>query len=187
MNRAFLFIASLVLATSAWAQTPAMTPAPMMKADVTMMKTDPSAMKSDTSMMKSEAAIMVSDADRKISAEPMDITAFNLKGLGPHVLAFTTLKDAMMGPKDQTVVYFFAATWCPDCQATYKDLKVNFGMLPMDFKLVIVNYDKNPDLRKRYGITAQHTFLTLGPAGEKKKVWAGSVTVAEIVAAATSI
>ena len=183
MKRAFLVFASLVLATAAWAQTA--TPAPMMKSDDTMMKADPSAMKSDTSMMKSEGSMMVSDSDRKMSADPMDITGFNLKDLGPQVAAFTTQKDAMMGPKGQTVVYFFAATWCPDCQATYKDLKANFSKLPMNFKLVFVNYDKNPDLRKKYGITAQHTFLTVGPMGEKKKVWAGSVTVADIVAAAT--
>jgi len=187
-----VFVA-LVLTAGTWAQADGT----MMKSDSgangTMMKSD-SMMKSDTTMMKSDStmmksdSMMVSEADQKMSADPMDITAYNLKGLGPQVVPFTTLKDAMMmGKANSTVVYFFAATWCPDCQATYKDLKAHFTTLPKDFLIVFVNYDKSKDLEKKYGITAQHTFLIVGPTGEKKKLWSGTTTVADIVKTALAM
>lgn len=158
----------------------------MMKTDNTMMKSDNTMMKSDAaaadgSMMKSSQSMMVTDAERKMSADPMDISAYNLKGLGKQVVPFTTEAAAQALAKKGTVVYFFAATWCPECQATYKDLKTNFGMLPMNFTLVFVNYDKAKDLKMKYGITAQHTFVLLGAMGEKKKVWSTSMTVGDLV------
>jgi thiol-disulfide isomerase/thioredoxin len=165
----------------------------MMKSDNTMTKSDSTMMKSDSTMMKSDGAaktgtsMMVSDDTRKMSADPMDISAYNLKGLGKQVSAFTTEADAWALAKNQTVVYFFAATWCPDCQATYQDLKTNFAMLPMNFRLVFVNYDKAQDLKKKYGITMQHTFVLVGAMGEKKKVWSGTTTVAGILKTATSM
>jgi len=79
------------------------------------------------------------------------------------------------------VVYFFAATWCPDCQATYRDLKANGSKLPANLTVLFVNYDKSADLKKKYGVTTQHTFVVVGPAGEKKKVWTGSMTAADLV------
>jgi thiol-disulfide isomerase/thioredoxin len=153
----------------------------MMKSDNTMMNSDNTMMKSDSTMMKSDASMMVSDADRKMSADPMDISAFNLKGLGNQVVAFKSEAAAQALAKKGTVVYFFAATWCPECQATYKDLKANFSMLPKNFTLVFVNYDKAKELKMKYGITAQHTFVQLGAMGEKKKVWSTSMTVGDLV------
>jgi thiol-disulfide isomerase/thioredoxin len=180
-------LAALVLAAGAAAQDTTMMksdkPAPadgsMMKSDGAMMKADPAA--------KAGSAMMVSEDTRKMSADPMDISAYNLKGLGKQVSAFTTEKDAWALAKTQTVVYFFAATWCPDCQATYQDLKVHFDQLPMNFRLIFVNYDKAQDLKKKYGITAQHTFVLVGPAGEKKKVWSGTSTVADLVKTASAM
>jgi thiol-disulfide isomerase/thioredoxin len=176
MKKALFVSVILALVVAAWAQ------------DNTMMKSDKPApadgsmMKADSSMKKTDT-MMVSDADKKMAADPMDASAYNLKGLGKQVSAWTTIADAMANAKkkDLTVVYFFAATWCPDCQATYQDLKANFAMLHMNFKLVFVNYDKSAELKKKYGITVQHTFLMVGPNGEKKKVWNGGNTVAELI------
>lgn len=168
----------------------------MAKSDDTMMKSDDT-MKSDNSasaggtMMKADqgapaaATMMVSDSDKMMAADPMDSSAYNLKGLGKQVVAFTTEAAAQALAKEQTVVYFFAATWCPDCLATYKDIKANFSKLPMNLTVVFVNYDKSPDLKKKYGITAQHTFVVIGAMGEKKKVWSGSTTVSDLVKTAT--
>jgi len=148
--------------------------------DSTMMKSG-SAGSTDGTMMKVAPPMMVSDSDRKMSADPMDISAFNLSGLGKQVVAFTSEAAAQTLAQKQTVVYFFAATWCPDCQATYKDVKANFSKLPMNFTLVFVNYDKAKDLKQKYGITAQHTFVLVGAMGEKKKVWTTSATVSDLV------
>ncbi len=180
-----------------------------MKSDSSMMTSD-NAMKSDNSMksdsmkktddsMKSDStmksdSMMVSDDARKMSADPMDITAFNLQGLGKQVVPFTSEAAAQMLAKNQTVVYYFAATWCPYCQATYKDIKANFAKIPSNVTLVFVDYDKAADLKTKYGVTMQDTFVVIGADGMKKTAWSGvpvgsstvsSDTVSDIVAKAT--
>lgn len=159
MKKALLLLAAVVFSAAAYAQ------------DGSMMKSDKPA--EDGAMMK---------ADPAMKPEPMmDKSAFDVKGLGPQVVAFTSEKDAQMLAKTQTVVYYFAATWCPTCRATHQDVQANFVKLPRDLTLVYVNYDKSADLKKKYGVTSQHTFVVIGQGGEKRKVWNGSMTVADIV------
>ncbi len=135
-------------------------------------------MKSDTT---APAAGTMMRASPSAFADPLDASAYNIKPFGKQVVAFTTEAAAQTLAKSQTVVYYFAATWCPDCQATYRDFQANFSKIPANLTVVFVNYDKSSDLKKKYGITAQHTFVVVGPAGEKKKVWSGAATVADIV------
>lgn len=106
---------------------------------------------------------------------------YELKGLGPHVVAYTSEKDAQMLANSQKVVYFFAASWCPDCQATYADIKANFKSLPENVTIVFVNYDHSSELKKKYGITMQHTFVLVDSMGKAKKLWSGTTTVAAIL------
>jgi len=155
--KAFLFLTlSLVVAASLSAQT----------SGSTMMKAEGSS--SDSSMMKAESVV---------------VAGYELAGLGPNVVAFSDEKEAWALAKTKTVVYFFAAGWCPTCQATYRDLKANFSSLPGSLVLVFVDYDSAKDLKKKYGVTYQHTFVSIGPKGEKKKTWSGSSTLADIVRA----
>jgi thiol-disulfide isomerase/thioredoxin len=111
----------------------------------------------------------------------MDKGFYDVSKLGPSVSLFTNANDAMMQAKKGTVVLYFAATWCPDCQATYKDLGVNFKMFPMDFHLVVINYDTAKELKMKYGVTQQHTFVEIDASGKALKSWVGSKTVADII------
>ena len=156
-----------------------------MKSSDSMMKSGDSMMKSDNSMKSDDSMMKTSDSDKMMAADPMDSTAYNVKGLGSQVMAFTTASAAQAIAAKHTVVYFFAATWCPDCMATYKDLKAHFSMIPANLTIVFVDYDKAMDLKAKYGITAQHTFVSIGPKGEKEKVWNGSKTVADLISQAS--
>ncbi|MGA2479874.1 MAG: thioredoxin family protein [Spirochaetia bacterium] len=73
--------------------------------------------------------------------------------------------------KNPTVL-FFAADWCPSCQADLKDINANGAQLGK-VNVVVVDYDKNADLKKKYGITVQDTFVQIGPMGEKLAIWNG--------------
>lgn len=128
-------------------------------------------------MMKSEKS--ASDGTRMKA----DDSVYSVGDLGPRVVGFTTEAAAWALARTQTVVYFFAATWCPDCQALYQDLRVNLKTLPAGMTVVFVNFDKSFDLKKKYGVTSQHSFVVVGPAGERKKAWAGSLTAAALVKA----
>ncbi len=111
---------------------------------------------------------------------------FDLGGLAPGVLPFSTEAAAQALASRKQVVYFFAASWCPTCRETYRDLKANAGSIPDDLVIVVVNYDKSAELKTKYGVTYQHTFVTIGQAGEKLKAWSGSMKVSDIIMNATA-
>lgn len=111
---------------------------------------------------------------------------FDASGLGPSVLPFTGEDDAKTLAKKNTTVYFFAATWCPTCRGTYKDIVANYPKFPADFRLVLVNYDTAKELKAKYGVTYQHTFVSIDSSGKALNTWSGSPTVADIIARAGS-
>lgn len=125
---------------------------------------------SSNSMMSSSA----------MTADPAK-AVFDLTGLGPGIVPFSGEAAAQGLAKDRRTVYFFAASWCPTCKATYNDLKANFAQVPKDLVIVVVDYDKAAALKTRYGVTYQHTYVAIGSKGEKLKTWSGSTSVAEIV------
>jgi thiol-disulfide isomerase/thioredoxin len=117
--------------------------------------------------------------DAMMSVDPSK-AVFDLSGLAPGVIPFTSEAAAQAIASHKRVVYFFAASWCPTCRQTYRDLKANARMVPSDLVIVVVDYDKSAALKAKYGISYQHTFVSLGSKGEKLKVWSGTTKVAEI-------
>lgn len=118
-----------------------------------------------------------------LGAQAMDKSAYDVKNLGPQVTAYTNMEaltklTAMPGT---TTVLYFAATWCPSCQAFYRDLQANFKNLPKDVNLVFVNYDKEMDLKKKHGVTGQHTYVQVDAQGMKKMLWVGGSSVMDLL------
>ena len=72
---------------------------------------------------------------------------------------------------DSKVVLFFNATWCPDCRAINEALTSDPGKIPAGTTVVSVDYDQHADLRQRYGVTMQHTFVQIDSSGEKVRQW----------------
>lgn len=78
------------------------------------------------------------------------------------------------------VVLFFAADWCPTCQEATKNLEAEPGAIPAGLAIVRVDYDNSDDLKKKYGVTTQHTFVQVDGDGNEVAKWTGSVTAVEI-------
>jgi thiol-disulfide isomerase/thioredoxin len=83
-----------------------------------------------------------------------------------------------------TVVLFFHAPWCPDCRETEANLRADPAAIPAGLTVVKVDYDTATDLKKQYGITQQHTFVSINPDGTARQKWTGTHTAAEIAAKA---
>jgi thiol-disulfide isomerase/thioredoxin len=143
----------------------AMAPKDAMKSDAMAPK---DAMKSDAMAPKDA---MMADPSKAV---------FDLTGLGPAVIPYSGEAAAQRLAAEKRVVYFFAANWCPTCKAAYEDLKASTMKAPMDLAIVVVDYDKEVELKTKYGVTYQHTFVAIGPMGEKRKAWSGSVKLADI-------
>lgn len=128
----------------------------MMKADAT--KTDSIMKKDETSMMKKEDSMMKTGSYEAYSAEKV-----------------------MMASSTHDVVLFFKASWCPTCIAVDKDIKANLGKIPSDLAILDVNYDNSSDLKKKYGVTYQHTFVQVDKDGNMIKKWSGSPNLSALV------
>ncbi|HUI70325.1 MAG TPA: thioredoxin family protein [Spirochaetia bacterium] len=83
---------------------------------------------------------------------------------------FTTLEAAEAMAAKQPTVLFFAADWCPYCQADLKDINANGSQLG-NVAIVVANYDTASDLKEKYGITVQDTFVQIDAAGAQKAIW----------------
>lgn len=63
-------------------------------------------------------------------------------------------------------VLFFHASWCPQCRALDQDIQQHITTLS-DVTIYKVDYDKATDLRQRYGVTIQTTFVKTDKDGNK--------------------
>lgn len=80
------------------------------------------------------------------------------------------------------VVLFFHASWCPTCRNLDTDIKAHLKDIPSDLTILDVDYDNSAELKKKYGVTYQHTFVEVDANGTLIKKWSGSPTLAALVA-----
>jgi thiol-disulfide isomerase/thioredoxin len=151
-----------------------------------MMNKDKGSMQKDDGMMSDDKNDgMMSDGDMKhddgmmskddsMSGDmmmfPMDKGMKTMEKKG-QVLSFTDLPTAAKHVKDGPTVLFFAASWCPDCRALVKSLHEGMNPLSADTTLIVVDYDKSMDLKTKYGVTYQHTFVQIDGSGNKIGIW----------------
>lgn len=82
---------------------------------------------------------------------------------------------------DSDVVLFFNANWCSTCKTARDNIQSNLAAIPPSLTIVMVDFDTEKDLRKKYGVVIQHTFIQIDASGAQLAKWSGSVTVATIV------
>lgn len=80
--------------------------------------------------------------------------------------------EAFAQAKDQKRILFFYASWCPSCRASTKVLIA--ASLPSNVKIFEVDYDNSSDLKKKYGVTRQDTFVQVDQDGNKITEWSGN-------------
>ncbi len=83
--------------------------------------------------------------------------------------------------KEGKVVLFFRASWCPTCRALDADIRKNLSAIPAGVTILDVDYDRYADLKKRYGVTTQHTLVQVDADGNEVTKWIGSQNIEEIV------
>lgn len=89
--------------------------------------------------------------------------------------------DADKGAYASTdVVLFFNAAWCSTCREARDNIESDLAGIPSDLTIVVVDFDTATDLRQKYGVTVQHTFVQIDAEGTELAKWSGSVTADEI-------
>lgn len=77
------------------------------------------------------------------------------------------------------IVLFFHAPWCPSCKSA--DKNISNEITPEWLTIFKVDYDSSNDLKKKYWVTWQHTFVQINKSWEMIKKWSGSRKVSDIL------
>lgn len=79
------------------------------------------------------------------------------------------------------VVLFFNASWCPYCRTLDKNIKNNLSSIPNNLTILNVDYDNSTELKKKYGVTSQHTLVQVDSSGNLITKWSGGSDIGDIV------
>lgn len=130
--------------------------------DKNMMQKD-DMVKGDEAMQKAADPMVKEDAGSMSKKETM------MKG-SYEAYASEKLARAQTGD----VVLFFHASWCPSCRSLNSDIEANISAIPEGVSILKVDYDKEVELKKKYGVTYQHTLVQVDANGNLIKKWSGS-------------
>ena len=124
----------------------------------------------EDSMMKHE--------EMSSSTETMEKSIEMMEKSGAYE-AYTPEKLALA--EKGKVVLFFHASWCPICHSIEKEILANPSAIPASVHLLKVDYDSATELKKKYGVTYQHTFVQVDAQGKQIAKWGDSFTLADVV------
>ncbi len=82
---------------------------------------------------------------------------------------------------EETVVLAFLADWCPSCRAFKQDVNAQLDEIPSGVTILEVDYDEETELKQKYGIRTQHTFVEVDAEGNKIQMWTGANRLSDLV------
>ncbi len=127
-------------------------------------------------MMKKGEAEMANKEEVGMSDIEMDKGDMMMKG---SYEAYSMEKLARAETGD--VVLFFHASWCPSCRGLNSDIEKNIASIPEGVSILKVDYDTEMELKKKYGVTTQHTLVQVDKDGNLIKKWSGSPKLSSLV------
>ncbi len=139
------------------------------KKEAEKMAMEKEAMAMDDAMKNDEAMAKDVDAMSEEDAMEKDGDAMAVKG------SYTAYDQAKLANAEKgDVVIFFHAGWCPKCQESDKNF--NASATPDGLTLLKIDYDNSTELKQKYGVTMQHTYVQVDKDGNEIKQWSGSYT-----------
>ncbi len=128
-----------------------------------MMEEKDDAMMDEDSMIKKDDDKMMSD-DKMGSDDAMMKKSGSYKDYSENAVS----SEQQAGNK---VVLFFHAPWCPFCRAADAAFKANPEKIPANVTVLKTDYDSNTELKTKYGVTTQHTFVQIDNSGNQVTKW----------------
>ncbi len=153
-------------------------------------------------VMQHEAGLMQSDADKVHDAELSDadkaqeqmaekgtsagsmreghqIPGGDMMGKVGSYEAYAP--DKIARAEKGKVVLFFRASWCPSCHALDADIRAHLDAIPAGVSILDIDYDNSQELKQKYGVTYQHTFVQVDKDGTQIAKWSGSPTLSDLI------
>jgi thiol-disulfide isomerase/thioredoxin len=123
----------------------------------------------------------VETSEPEVSTSKSPVVTENAgENVGAYI-SFESYSSEVEQYADTNVVLFFNAVWCSTCKLAKDNFEASQSEIPQDLTIVLVDFDDSIELRKKYGVTVQHTFVQIDSSGDAVGKWSGSVTVTEVV------
>lgn len=114
------------------------------------------------------------------SEQPQEIVAKDPQAAPGNYITLAEFESEKSKYADFDVVLFFNAAWCSTCKVARDNIESNRSSIPENLTIVVVDYDSEIELRRKYGVVIQHTFVQINSSGKELTKWSGSVTATEI-------
>jgi len=112
----------------------------------------------------------VSEPSAPVAADPDTPTASEAPALSAGRYVDYNSSVVAASGYNETILFFHAA-WCPECRAFERAITAE--SIPAGVQIVKVNYDSSDDLRQKYGVTIQSTFVKVASNGDRVSTWVG--------------
>lgn len=109
--------------------------------------------KKDAAMMKDESSMMEEKSSRG-----------EYKDYSPQAVS-----EAQAASRK--VILFFYAPWCPYCRAADEIFRSQQDKIPAGVTVFKTDYDHETDLKQKYGVNYQHTFVQIDSNGGAVTKW----------------
>lgn len=141
----------------------------------------PETQESDDSSEDSQQSVQEDENNQEAPQEPTQEVEVQSEAETPVALAgiYTEYDSSLLGKTDNTVL-FFHASWCPPCRSA--DASIKSSGVSDNLSILKVDFDNSSELRQKYGVTSQHTFVQVDSEGNLINKWSGGSSVADIEA-----
>jgi len=139
-------------------------------------------MEQEAMMQKEKDAAMVAEKNAMMQKEEGKVVKVETAMMKAGSYESYDASKIAMASATHDVVLFFRASWCPTCRAIDADIKAHLNAIPASLTILDVDYDNSTELKKKYGVTYQHTFVQVDAQGNLIKKWTGSSTLVSLVA-----
>lgn len=126
----------------------------------------------DGAMMKKDEVVAMEQEKMAQEGESMEKDAAMSKH-GSYVVLADYNKDPSKYV-DSKKVYFFHASWCPICQGIDKEINADMSKIPAGVTVIKTDFDSSTDLRQKYGVTTQYTFVQIDGSGNETAQWSAT-------------
>jgi len=116
--------------------------------------------RAETKAAAEHSAMMESEGGEDVKAMEEEATVSSAAAR----TVYAPYTDGVIG-NGKSAVLFFAAAWCPSCQAHDKSLQAWYASEEFSLSVYKVDYDSSQSLQAQYGVVQQDTFVRIDGNG----------------------
>jgi len=134
-------------------------------------KTESDAMaKSSETTAKTDDSMAVADTTLKSDTMVKPEQESAMTKASAYVTLANFNKDKIVY-NDYKKIYFFHAPWCPICKAIDEDIVSDTSQIPTGTVFIKTDFDSNTELKQKYGVNNQYTFVQVDNNENELKQW----------------